>query len=729
LTVAAQDSSGHTVSGFGGVVILTSSAGADISPATVLVLNGTLTIPVTLTAAGDQTITASFPGLPSASATILVTGGPPSPFHGTLPGGTSAQAGLPFLIALQAMDGQGNPVTSYNGPPTVTISANPASAASNLPATVPISSTGLGLFLVDLQQAGTYTLSVTSGSSIAGVGPLTVLPGPAAKLAFAAQPVDTPTGVALPPVTVEVLDNFGNLVTSDNTESVTLAVASGPGSFTAGSTLKATAVNGVATFSNLTLVKPGTYQLSALDPGLLTGPASAAFTVEPLQVLPGSVVATPAGFSLQFNAPFLVSSSAPALYGHGFGSTGVIPAVTLTQTQDASGNPVDNPIEGSVILDLATSSFTFLATNTAYEAATGSPLLPDGTYTVNVAGGSSPNGFQALNAGGGFLDGLGTGSAGSGDFTTTFTVSAAGNDIVWVPATADGPGQGLSAPGQNQAGVGYPIYLNDSTGSVTSVQVTLEYNPNLLTVTGASGAGFTLLASSTPGQAILQYSGPALPTGSGKAIGYVLATVPSGTAANPIPYKAKDVLHLANVALDGGLIPVVASDALHLVAYVGDADGNGSYSSNDAVLVTRASLQTDTGFAAYPLVDPVIVADTDGAGYIPADAALQINEAGVGFTTANLANPPIPPGVQFLVSAQAMHASLRVAAAGTVTSAPSTSSHVSSMTAPNTGPAWAATKPPQTSLAVGPAALDAFFSLQADDLEPFPVPGHRGRRS
>ena len=50
---------------------------------------------------------------------------------------------------------------------------------------------------------------------------------------------------------------------------------------------------------------------------------------------------------------------------------------------------------------------------------------------------------------------------------------------------------------------------------------------------------------------------------------------------------------------------------------------------------------------AYPLVDPVIVADTDGSGFIPADAALQANEASVGFPTANLPIPPIPPGVHF----------------------------------------------------------------------------------
>jgi len=43
---------------------------------------------------------------------------------------------------------------------------------------------------------------------------------------------------------------------------------------------------------------------------------------------------------------------------------------------------------------------------------------------------------------------------------------------------------------------------------------------------------------------------------------------------------------------------VTTADGLHLVAYVADADGNGSYGSNDAVLITRVDLQTDSGFTA-----------------------------------------------------------------------------------------------------------------------------------
>ena len=65
-----------------------------------------------------------------------------------------------------------------------------------------------------------------------------------------------------------------------------------------------------------------------------------------------------------------------------------------------------------------------------------------------------------------------TGTAGSGNYANTFVVAAAaGQDVLWVPATADGPGQALVAPGKNQVGGGYPVYLDDLTGTVTGVQV------------------------------------------------------------------------------------------------------------------------------------------------------------------------------------------------------------------------------------------------------------------
>jgi streptogramin lyase len=671
ITVTATDGSGHTATGFNGTATLSTSAGADLGPTSVTLSNGTATLSVTLTTAGPQTITASAAELAAGvSGNITVSAGAFTKYLVTVAGLGTIPAGNSALATVQAADAFGNPVFNYSGPSSVTASVTPASASSNFPLPVAINSTGLGFFLATLQKAGTYAITVASPDAPGFTGsaaPVTVVAGPATRLAFAVQPVNTPTGVTLPVVTVQVLDFFDNLVAGDNTDTVTVGIAGGPpgtSGFTAGSIVSAAVHNGVATFNNLTLVTPGSYTLSELVSGLYTGPNSNAFTVIPLQVVPGSFAGSPSGFSLQFNAPYLVTASTPVLYGQGFGAAAPFPSVTLTQTRDASGNVVNKPFAGSLVLDTAANRITFVTTNTSLLVDSGSPLLPDGTYVVDLTSSAVHNGFQALNSGGGSLDGLGTGGPGSGDFTATFSVgvAAAHEDVVWVPPTADGPGQPLEAPGGNQTGFGLPIYIDDSSGAVTDVRVTLNYNPALLHVIGAGanvdgvlGSSFLVVpALSSPGHTVLEFkigSGdPAVLKAGQVPLGFVDAAVFNGTAANPIPYKAEDLLHLSNVSINGGMIPVATGDAVHLVAYVGDADGNGAYSSNDAVLITRTALQTDSGFAAYPRVDPVIVADTDGSGFIPADAALQINEAGVGVPTANLPTTPIPSGVFFTIS-------------------------------------------------------------------------------
>jgi len=670
VNVAAENGSGFTAGGFTGTVTLSSSAGG-ISPTTVNVVNGLASVPINLTVAGPQTIMATFSGLTPATASVTVS---PNVFNKFVvnnhTGSPPNEAGSPFAITVQASDLYGNPITSYTPgvggePATVNVAINPP---NNMTATgttnstfpmsgVPIDNTGQGITFGELDVAGTYTVTAAGGSFTGSSAPLTVVAGLASKLLFTTQPVATPTGVKLPSVVVSVLDQFGNVVTSDTgTDNLTLSVASGPGDFLPGSTVTVPVVAGLASFSNLTLVVPGTYTLGAIVPGQYIGPNSSPFSVAPLQVVPGSFLSSPSGFSLQFNAPFLVNSTTPVLYGTGFHATAPVPSVKLKQTKDGSGNPIKPVlVEGSVVLNTATNSLTFVETNTASVINNGTPILPDGTYMVDILD-SGATGIQAQNGGGGFLDGLASGTPGSGDYKTTFTLntSASGADIVWVPATADGPQQSLEAPGANQGGAGYPVYLNDHTGAVTSVQVTFNYNPAMLSVTGANnngnlpGSSFTLNTMlSTPGHAVLTYSDSGANSGNlmgGQVpLGSLQATVANSSAAAPI-YRGKDFLHLSGVSVNGGAIPATTGDALHLVAFVGDANGDGVYTSDDAVKITRTDLQADSGFAAYPLVDAAIVADTDGLGFIPADAALQVNEAGVDLPTATLANPPIPAG-------------------------------------------------------------------------------------
>ena len=84
------------------------------------------------------------------------------------------------------------------------------------------------------------------------------------------------------------------------------------------------------------------------------------------------------------------------------------------------------------------------------------------------------------------------------------------------------------------------------------------------------------------------------------------AQVP-GTA----PYGAQHVLDLTHVQINGGAIPATDDDGLHVVSYFGDTTGSRSYSSADSSRALRLAVGLDSGFPAYRLTDPVIVALRD----------------------------------------------------------------------------------------------------------------------
>jgi hypothetical protein len=65
--------------------------------------------------------------------------------------------------------------------------------------------------------------------------------------------VSTAAGQTMSPVIVEVVDAFGNVVTGDNSDSITLSIGNNPAGGTLSGTLTVTVVNGVATFSDLSI--------------------------------------------------------------------------------------------------------------------------------------------------------------------------------------------------------------------------------------------------------------------------------------------------------------------------------------------------------------------------------------------------------------------------------------------------------------------------------------------
>ncbi len=85
------------------------------------------------------------------------------------------------------------------------------------------------------------------------------------QLAFGQQPTAATAGSTISPaITVQVEDSLGNVVTSDNSK-VTLSIANNTGGATLSGTVTVAAVNGVATFSNLSINFAGNYTLTATD--------------------------------------------------------------------------------------------------------------------------------------------------------------------------------------------------------------------------------------------------------------------------------------------------------------------------------------------------------------------------------------------------------------------------------------------------------------------------------
>jgi hypothetical protein len=149
--------------------------------------------------------------------------------------------------------------------------------------------------------AETKVVSATiDGTGIERTDTVTVNPAVANRLSFIVQPTSATVGNTIAPaVQVEVGDQFGNRITSAGSD-VTLGIGANPGGGTLTGGGPVAAVNGVATFANLSIDQTGTgYTLTAAAPGL-TGATSTSFNINAgvvsasqsaVDVSPASIVA------------------------------------------------------------------------------------------------------------------------------------------------------------------------------------------------------------------------------------------------------------------------------------------------------------------------------------------------------------------------------------------------------------------------------------------------------
>jgi streptogramin lyase len=221
------------------------------------------------------------------------------------------------------------------------------------------------------------TTHVVTETIVAGGGsaPLGITAGPDGNIWFADQVngigVDYLSNLvvtAQPPaavtagngfgMTVAAEDSSGNLISSFN-GTVTVALASGPSGATLGGTLTATAVNGVATFSGLTLTKAATgYTLVASSGGPYGQGLTSAITVTPSTATQIVITRQPPS-TVKVSAPFSFQAAVEDQYGN------IVTSATNTITVALANNPGGATLGGvtSVVVNQGVATFSSLTLN------------------------------------------------------------------------------------------------------------------------------------------------------------------------------------------------------------------------------------------------------------------------------------------------------------------------------------------------------------------------------
>jgi hypothetical protein len=344
--------------------------------------------------------------------------------------------------------------------------------------------------------------------------------------------------------------------------------------------------------------------------------------VETFIVLDFSPTAT--GFAVQLQGD--IETSVLNLYDQG-GDLGP-PDVTLVGANVG-------PVRGSLVVHPALRQLTFIKT---------AGLLEPDTYTVTLHSGAT----ALRDTAGRLLDGNAD-EVDGGDYVTTFVVSPSPANAVTVslPDVTRGYGQPVNLPADNPA-AGLPLTIHHGQ-NVGRVEFELRYDSRLLAITAftladsvASRGALSELQPLTPGVALLTITAP---TGLAEDADPLIVGSFTARVPDDAPYGGKHVLDIAalrayDTAPDPAELPALDDDGIHVAAFFGDTSGDRSYNSPDATLVRRVIGQVNTGFSAYPLADPVLIADITLNGRIQSNDTTNIRRANGQAAVPNI--PPLP---------------------------------------------------------------------------------------
>ena len=472
-------------------------------------------------------------------------------------------------MEVTVQDASGNTVTSATNAISLNLANDPTAGAVTLSGAGPVNAVnGVATFSVRLDVAETgYTLA--AGAS--GLNPDTsvafdISAAAAAQLAFTVQPSDAPAGVGISPaVEVTVQDAFGNTV-QGAADPITLAMVAATDPSSGAATLSGNgpvnAVNGVATFANVSIDFAATgYTLQASASGL-TPDTSAAFDVAPAG-------ATQLLFTVQ------PSDADPGVT--------ITPAITVA-IQDGLGNTVTTATETITLSIVA-----------ATDPSGGTATLSGGGPVSAVNGVATFPNVSIDIAGAGYT--LETSASGvMPDTSATFNIEAPGVPTLQVIASGLNSPLYLTAPPDDTT----RLFIVERGGTIRVLRNDTLLNAPFLDIQPLvlSGGERGLLsmafhpAYATNGQFFVSYTGL---DGSTNVVRYL-------TSANPDladELSASQIFNTAQPFSDhnGGLVTFGPDGMLYIGlgdgGSVGDALGNGQDSTT--VLGSLLRIDVDGG--------------------------------------------------------------------------------------------------------------------------------------
>ena len=558
VTVAVEDAGGNvvTMSNVAITLQLASNPGTTTlgGTTTVNAVNGIATFSNLSinTAATGYTLLATGSALTSTvSNAFNITAGTPVRLAFSVQPSTTA-AGAPLAVTVAVEDVSGNLIPSATNPITIAIGTNPTNATLSGTATVNAVG-GVATFTnLSLNLAGTgYGLTASSAGLSTGTSTLfNVTPGVPTKLAFVAQPTSTGAASTIaPPVTVALEDNSGNVVTSSSA-SVSLAIGTNPASGTLSGTTTVSAVNGIATFSTLSINAAGVgYTLTATSSSVTSAgsspfnitagaPGKLVFTVQPSNTAAGASIAPAVTVAIEDGSGNITSSTAAVTVDLANSIGGTLSGTTTVNAVNgiATFSNLNINYATSGYLLSATSAGVTATTSTSFNITPGTPtqlvfgtqpstavagvsISPAVTVTIEDASGNPVTGATnavtmaiGTNPGSGVLSGTTTVNAVNGVATfSTLNINQAGSGYRLAASSAglSGASSGLFniTPGSasqlifsvqpTNVGAGSSISpavtvtVEDSSGNVVTsannaIALSFAFNPSAGTLSGTT---------------------------------------------------------------------------------------------------------------------------------------------------------------------------------------------------------------------------------------------------